>query len=133
MGHRTPRGAIRGDPGHSGAMRIALACALALSVGVPAALATSARRPVVRIVDLQPVVLKGSDFASLERVRLTVRVGERSSVAKRLRAGARGRFSVTFPEYRLGRCGNELAMTATGSRGSRVSWVLTQPACSGDD
>ena len=114
-------------------MRIALACALALSVGVPAALATSARRPAVRIVDLQPVVLKGSDFASLERVRLTVRVGERSSVAKRLRAGARGRFSVTFPEYRLGRCGNELAMTATGSRGSRVAWVLTQPACSGDD
>ena len=91
-----------GHSGHSETMRIALICGLALIAGVPAAVATSAGRPAVRIVDLQPVVLKGSNFASLERVRLTVRVGERSSVAKRLRAGARGRFSVTFPEYRLG-------------------------------
>ena len=79
-------------------MRLALIFCLALIAVVPAALATAATRPAVRIVGLQPVVLKGSDFASQERVRLTVRVGERSSVAKRLRAGARGRFMVTFRE-----------------------------------
>ncbi len=113
-------------------MRTALICGLALIACVPAAAGATSTRPAVRIVDLQPIVLRGSGFASQERVRLTVRVGERSSVAKRLRADARGRFIVTFREYRLGRCGNELAMAAVGSRGSRVSWVLNQPACSDD-
>ena len=66
------RRAVFGHSGHSETMRIALIFGLALIAGVPAAVATSAGRPAVRIVDLQPVVLKGSDFASLERVRLTV-------------------------------------------------------------
>jgi hypothetical protein len=108
-------------------MRIALVCALAFFSAVPSLAA--APRPAVRIVDLQPVALRGSGFQPYERVRLTVRLGERTSVAKRLRAGARGRFAVAFREHSLGRCGSELAVRAAGSRGSRVSWVLTQPDC----
>jgi hypothetical protein len=111
-------------------MRIVLVCALAFVSAVPALAAAS--RPAVRIVDLRPVALRGSGFEPYERVRLAVRVGERTSVAKRLRAGARGRFAVTFPEHSLGRCGNELAVSAAGARGSRVSWVLTQPDCFDD-
>jgi hypothetical protein len=49
-----------------------------------------------------------------------------------LRAGERGRFLVVFRGFGLGRCGGELSVKAVGNRGSRVAWVLHQPACDDD-
>lgn len=86
-------------------------------------------RPAVKIGQLQPLVLRGQAFKSTEAVRLSVRLNDRVPVKLRLRANAQGGFVATLRQHRLGRCGNELTVSAVGGQGSRVAWTLRQLDC----
>ena len=117
--------------GHTRLVRVLVTAALVLLVATQVAVAAPVRARVL-LTDPSPLTLRGVGFKTLERVQLSVSSGERSAFSKRLRAGERGRFLVVFREFGLGRCGGELSVKAIGNRGSRVAWVLQQPACDDD-
>ncbi len=104
------------------------ALASALGVGVACSTASVEAQTKVRMLDAAPLTLRGVGFARHESVRLTVSLGERTSVRK-LRASAAGTFTTVFRELRYGRCGPPLEVAATGSRGHRVSWGLVPLSC----
>jgi hypothetical protein len=82
----------------------------------------------IRLLDPTPVTLRGLGFQPLERVRLTVRLGE-VRAKRAVRATRAGRFTTRFPALRYGRCSGELAVTAVGRLGSHVSWELVPLEC----
>jgi hypothetical protein len=68
-----------------------------------------------------PLTVRGTGFAGGERVRVTIRATTRT-VARSVRAGTGGAFTVRFPGVRIGRCG-DAAITAVGARGDRARLV----------
>jgi hypothetical protein len=107
------------------AIAAALLAAL-LAVGSTHAAGETAKRPVLRLVDRQPVTLNGVSFKARERVRVTVASGD-TRRTRTVRATRRGVFVVEF-DLRLGRCAGLFA-TASGSLGSRAAHKLPQPQC----
>jgi hypothetical protein len=97
-----------------------------LGVGSTQAGAETMRRPVLRLVDKQPVTLNGLAFKAHERVRVTIKSDEFRRT-RTVRATRRGAFAVEF-DVRLGRCSGLFA-TASGSLGSRAAHKLPQPQC----
>lgn len=76
-----------------------------------------------------PLTLRGYGFVARERVRVTVRSGERGT-SKRVRAGVRGRFRIMFESVTFDRCGEGLEVAAVGDQGTRaVLKVRPQPLC----
>ena len=72
-------------------MRIVLtALAVALLATSTALGAADARRPALRITDLAPLTVRGSNFRPGERVKLFVNAGR--PITRAVRAGARGGF-----------------------------------------
>ena len=104
------------------------AVASALSLGIAGSAACTETQTRVRMLDPDPLTLRGVDFGRYELVRLTVSLGEKTA-ARKLRASAVGAFTARFPELRYGRCGPALSVTAVGSRGHRVSWKLVPLEC----
>jgi hypothetical protein len=76
--------------------------------------------PKLRLVTVQPLVVRGESFRPHERVVVTAMT---PSGAKRVavRATSRGRFGATL-ELRNQPCGDAFAVRALGRRGSRA-WV----------
>jgi hypothetical protein len=72
-------------------------------------------------VSKSPLRVKGTGFVPGERVRVEL-VGSES---RTVTASDSGSFSVTFPS---GRC-ESMTFTATGSKGSKTSFNLSQPLC----
>jgi len=110
-------------------MRIISIC-LAITAGaaavvVPVSAATST--PVLRVVTLQPLAVKGEAFRPRERVVVTAltAIGPRRVV---VHATATGRIGATF---RLPRqpCGSAFAINAVGAQGSRAIIHLRSRAC----
>jgi hypothetical protein len=102
----------------------ALLAAMLALCGTLAAGAAAARDsgPRLAIVRAAPLTVHGTGFAATERVRLTVRTTTRT-VARSVRAGTGGEFTVRFVGVRIaGRCG-EAAITAVGARGDRARLV----------
>jgi hypothetical protein len=86
-------------------------------------------QPKVRIAARAPLRLAGSGFVAAEKVAVEVEYrGE--TYTDRTRATAEGTFTATFAEVRVGRCGRDVEIRATGNRGSRFHVTLHQPACS---
>jgi len=110
-------------------MRIALVVAsvLALLVSATALGGADARRPALRITDVAPLTVRGTNFRPGERVKLLVSAGR--PVTRAVRAGVRGGF-VARLGVRVdagGAC--SAAVQAIGSAGSRALVDLTRPGC----
>jgi hypothetical protein len=116
--------------GHTvGGMRATFAAAIVgLLCAVGTAYAQGDAKPRVRLLDPAPLTLRGLDFAPSEYVRVVVRMGARD-VVRKLRATEDGAFTSRYPAMRLDRCSGSLEVTATGRRGSRVSWELSPLDC----
>jgi hypothetical protein len=83
--------------------------------------------PALRLLDRQPLVLRGRSFLPRELVKVTVTTDAQRSV-KRLRATSTGMFTANFVAVELDRCSGMLVV-ATGSRGSQARLKMPQPAC----
>jgi hypothetical protein len=113
-------------PARFGIISICLAIAAgAAAVAAPAPAARST--PVLRVVSLQPLAVKGEAFRPRERVTVTALtlLGPRRVV---VRATATGRIGATF---RLPRqpCGTAFAINAVGAQGSRALVRVRSRAC----
>jgi hypothetical protein len=108
-------------------MKGMLVCLVALVVASTAGAASP--KPKLTLAQYQPVTLRGQGFEAGELVRVSVRVNARKPVKAQVRAGGRGVFLATLKTLRIGRCGNELTVSAVGARGSRVAWTFDQKPC----
>ncbi len=82
----------------------------------------------VQLAATRPLQLRGSRFAAGETVVVTVRLGQKRSIARATTTAAGG-FTLRFPKLAVVRCGPALAVTAVGSTGDRAAFSLNQPAC----
>lgn len=101
---------------------MAVVSALALTVG-----AGAATRPALKLVDSDPVKLRGLAFKPAERVRVTVRL-EGEHYARTVRTSSSGTFVVAFSGTAADPCSG-LEAFAAGSLGSRASFKLPQRLC----
>ena len=88
--------------------------------------ADAATGPVLRLVDRQPLTIRGQGFEPNERTRVVVTTSV--TRAKTVRASAVGVFRVRFDELRVPRCGGVFA-TARGRAGSLARLKIPLPAC----
>jgi hypothetical protein len=88
----------------------------------------AADKPRIRVLDLAPLTLRGVDFDASEQIRLVVRLGDRT-VIRKLLATSTGSFTSRYPTMRYNRCNGSLEVTASGRKGSRVSWELIPLEC----
>ena len=113
-----------------------IAC-VATAVAAAASTSVDARRAVLRLVDRDPLAVKGEGFKPRERVRVYASEGESARLTgyaadapeRRIRANANGVFRVVFPEITLDRC-SMVRVVAVRSQGRQV--VLKQlpaPMC----
>src|SRR5205807_8778299 len=102
---------------HRGVRRLGfLAAALLATVLVTAASSSAKRlRPALRVHGTASIVVDGTHFHSHERVKIT----SSSGASVRLRANARGAFTVTLSGVPVDRC-SALVVRARGSAGSLV-------------
>jgi hypothetical protein len=110
-------------------MLVCLAALVAVSAAGAAGPLSASNEPRVSLAQYQPLTLRGQGFEANELVRVSARLNARAPVKAGFRAGALGGFMAPLKTIRLGRCGNELSVTAVGGRGSRVAWTLTQRDC----
>jgi hypothetical protein len=110
-------------------MRMYLATATALVValgGIGSATGGTAGKATLRLLDKQPVTLRGVSFRARERVRVTI-TSDEFRRARTVRATLRGSFTAQF-DVSLDRCMGLIA-TANGGNGSRAAYKLPQPQC----
>jgi hypothetical protein len=116
--------------GHTGPVgRSAAVAALVAALAWSGAASGGTSKPALRLLDRQPVTLRGWGFKERERVRVTV-VANRTFV-RTVRTTAAGTFRVTFDGAFLSsdRCGNGWTITARGARGDAATLKLPQPEC----
>lgn len=90
---------------------------------------TSSKRPTLRLVDFEPLTVRGHNFKSGERVKLLV--SARSVQRLAAKASARGEFTVEL-SARADRC-TAVVVQAFGNRGSRAMVDMTTPDCASVD
>ena len=93
-----------------------------------AASAPAPPRAAVRISDRDPLTLRGRHFKARERVRLVVTL-KRDTRTHKVRASRSGTFQSAFADLKWERCGGNLTVVATGSRGSRVEFTVLALHC----
>jgi hypothetical protein len=102
-----------------------LGIAVAMAVVAPATQASTA--PKLRLVSLQPLVVRGESFRPAERVVVTALtpIGPKRVI---VRATVKGRLGATF---RLPNqpCGKAFAVRAVGGQGSRVTVAVPGQPC----
>jgi hypothetical protein len=94
--------------------------------------AAGLERPQIQVTSATPMTVTGTRFHRHERVRVTMRSTPGMSMVRRTTAGARGRFTVRFRGFRMGRCGSMFTVVATGSMGSHAALAhrfVAQRAC----
>ena len=107
-------------------MRIVLsALAVALLATSTALGAADARRPTLRITDLAPLTVRGTNFRPGERVKLFVNAGR--PITRAVRAGARGGFVARLGVRVDGSCA--AVVQAIGAAGSRALVDMASPGC----
>jgi hypothetical protein len=110
--------------------KLALLAAAALAstaVGVGASASTPTAS--LRLVDNDPLTLRGSAFQPGERVRVTVRMQPRRW-ERRVRAGPAGAFRVVFQQVQFGDpCTTDFHATAVGREGSIARLKRPQRLC----
>lgn len=135
---RRSKGTVNGrsdlvDPpsqGHTGSMRtfLLLGSVLAFAGGAataPGAVDPASSKATLRLLDRDPVKLRGLSFKAGERVRVTVANGDET--AKRIvRAGMTGSFTVTFTTMPATDPCTPLDAAAVGSRGSAAFFKWPQ-------
>jgi hypothetical protein len=100
---------------------------LAAALPVPGLVGGAATiQPRLRLLDADPVAFRGTGFKAHERVRVVVYAGTRA--AKRVTAGARGRFVVRFAGVDPNACAG-FGASAVGSEGSRASFKRAPGMC----
>jgi hypothetical protein len=103
------------------ALVVAAGCGQAPAEPRSSATQRSAGHPRVVPVSKAPLRVKGTGFVPGERVHVEL-VGRESRIVT---ASSSGSFRVSFPSDRCER----VAVTATGSKGSRASFNLSQALC----
>lgn len=100
---------------------------LLTAAGVGAGAAT--RAATLRLVDGDPLTLRGSAFKPGERVRVTVSIQPRRW-ERRIRAGRAGGFTVVFQQAHVGDpCTTDFHATAVGREGSIARLKRPQRLC----
>ena len=108
-------------------MRIVLiALVLVTLVTASAALGGDGKRPALRITDLAPLTVRGTNFEPGERVKLLVNAGR--PLSRAVKAGPRGRFLARFG-IRVDATCSSVVVQAFGNAGSRAMVDLTRPGC----
>lgn len=112
-------------------MRALVICLIALVLPASAAgvgLGSESKRvPALRLLDRQPLILRGRSFLPRELVQVTVTTDGQRTV-KRIRATTTGAFTANFVAVELDRCSGALVVAA-GFRGSQARLKVPQPAC----
>jgi hypothetical protein len=108
-------------------MQRAAALVIALVFATSAAAATASVQPRVRLLDRAPATVVGSSFRPAERVVVTLSAGS-VVLRKTVYAGARGAFVARWRRALSETCVS-VAITATGSDGSRATYKLLPPDC----
>lgn len=108
------------------ALAAASLCAVVAAAFAGVAVTAEQRSPALRLVDRQPLVLRGTGFKPSERVSVTVSA-DGDSATRRLRASVRGVFSASFARMALHPC-DGLFASAVGASGSRAK-LKAQPQC----
>jgi|SRR5215211_2987000 len=83
-------------------------------------------RPDIRVSDTSPFTVRGSHFAPLERVRVTV--SAKAGATRTVVANGRGGFFVRFANLDLGWC-PIYSVSAIGGKGSRAAIRLGVREC----
>ena len=99
-----------------------------LQPGCPpvAPFAAAAARPSLRVSAVVPFTVRGSHFAPLERVRVTV--DAKTNAARTVVATGLGAFFVRFRSLQVGYCPSYV-VTAVGAKGSRASFKFVSREC----
>jgi hypothetical protein len=103
------------------AFAIALLATSATALG-----AADSNRPALRISDLTPLTVRGTNFKPGERIKLFVNAG--TPITRAVRAGVRGRF-VARLGVRVDASACSTVVQAIGAGGSRALVDLTRPGC----
>ena len=105
---------------------LALAAATALTVGGQST-GSPQGKPSLRVLDLQPLTVRGAGFAVREKVR--VNLSGVTQTTRRVAANRFGVFVLKFADVTATRC-NLIRVVAVG-RGGRQVWLkrLPSPAC----
>jgi hypothetical protein len=98
--------------------RLVIALSFALLALLPAQ-AAGQTRPALRIADATPLTLRGAHFQPRESIRVSVLMGTRT-LARELRAGPLGGFTVRFAGVTLDYCALPLVIKAVGARSGVV-------------
>jgi hypothetical protein len=88
---------------------------------------TATARPVLRLVDTEPLAVQGVRFDPAATVRVRVLTLTRTWT-RRVEVGARGTFMARFP-VSAAKCGTWLAVQATASDGTKAGLRLPQFEC----
>jgi hypothetical protein len=92
----------------------------ALTIGGVTPAGTTLLKPTVRIVELQPLYVRGSGFRALEHIRVTAKA--KTVQTRTVRAKADGSFAAELPAVALPSCGGGVLVTARGQDG-QVAWA----------
>ena len=99
-------------------MRRALVATATLVVVAIAPAAAARTTPSLRIVGMQPLVVRGLGFHAGERTRVTLVTRDETAVRRTI-AGTTGAFRVSFAAAALSRCSG-FNIIAVGNRGSKA-------------
>lgn len=106
-----------------------LAVALPLVLLAAPAAGSAPGKPGLKIADMQPLTLSGTNFKANERIVVRAEYGDQTYLRKTA-ASSTGRFTVTFAKIQVSRCGGpDLSVSATGSLGSRFAFTLHHHDC----
>lgn len=112
-----------------GRVSAALVLAASLAVLAGATSIQAAPRPYLKLVDLTPLTIAGTNFKKSERVSVTVGVDDAKHV-RRLRATVRGTFRTVLQDVVVtDRCNTDVWARAAGAAGSVAVLKRPQPLC----
>ena len=100
-------------------MRTVLATLVLGCIVASSAAATAHARPALRVVDKQPLVVRGAGFGANELVTLRA-TWRAKSIVRRIRSGAGGGFTARFTGTTFDFCAGFTSLRATGARSGTV-------------
>ena len=103
--------------------------ALVVAAGGATAAHSTAGHAKLRLLSVAPLKVKGTGFASGERVVVRLKSAATVTVTRRrITAGRAGAWVLGFPRLGADRC-DVLIVSALGNRGSRAALKMPQPLC----
>ena len=109
-------------------MRLRLSLAVVVAIAAVVSVAPAGVLPSLRVARDAPLTLQGSGFRQHERVRVVVVMGQ-TTLARSVRAGSAGAFTVLYRGVRLNRCATPLQISARRAGGAVVRARLPLPEC----